>query len=114
MYIADHLAAMSGDLNINVLQDASVDELFQLLEGRTGVPPDEARLLHAGKELVQKRGKLISDYPSIVHGSTLFMVMRLKGGEVVCLNKSYLWSLSELIILSEKHCIYHLIEVTWL
>lgn len=67
------------------LQDASVDELFKLLEEKTGVPPEEARLLHAGKELVQKQEKRISDYPSILHGSTLFMVMRLKGGEfTVC------------------------------
>ena len=63
------------------VQDASIDEVFKLLHEKTGVPPDEARLIHAGKELVQKKGKNVSDYPSIVHGSTLFMVMRLKGGE---------------------------------
>ncbi len=57
-----------------------VDELFKMLEKRTGVPCDEARLIHAGKELVQKRGKRISDYQAILHGSTLFMVMRLYGG----------------------------------
>ncbi len=57
-----------------------MDELFKMLEKRTGVPCDEARLIHAGKELVQKQGKRISDYPAIVHGSTLFMVMRLYGG----------------------------------
>ena len=66
------------------VQDASVDELFRLLEAKTGVPPDEARLIHAGKELVQKQGRHISDYPTIVHGSNLFMVMRLKGGELSC------------------------------
>ena len=59
-----------------------MEELFKLLEGRTGVPPSEARLIHAGKELEQNRGRRISDYPSIVHGSTLFMVMRLKGGKI--------------------------------
>lgn len=60
-----------------------MDELFRLLQEKTGVPPEEARLLHAGKELVQKQGKKISDYPSILHGSTLFMVMRLLGGEFI-------------------------------
>lgn len=54
-----------------------------MLQEKTGVPPEEARLLHAGKELVQKQGKKISDYPSILHGSTLFMVMRLLGGEFI-------------------------------
>lgn len=66
---------------IIVHKDATVDELFVLLEARTSVPPREARLIHAGKELVQGQGKRISDYPSIVHGSNLFMVMRLLGGE---------------------------------
>ena len=66
------------------LQDATIDELFLLLEEKTGVPPREARLIHAGKELEQGKGKRISDYPSILHGSNLFMVMRLLGG-VWCL-----------------------------
>ena len=63
-----------------LLQDATIDELFRLLEQKTGIPPDQARLIHAGKELEQKGKKLISDYPSVVHGSTMFMVMRLLGG----------------------------------
>ena len=67
-------------MHVNILQDATVDELFQLLNRKTGIPLEESRLIHAGKELVQGQGKRISDYPSIVHGSTLFMVMRLLGG----------------------------------
>jgi hypothetical protein len=67
--------------SIFLLQDATIDELFRKLEEKTGVPPDEARLIHAGKELEQKKKKQISDYKSLVHGSTLFMVMRLLGGE---------------------------------
>lgn len=58
-----------------------MDELFQLLNRKTGIPVDESRLIHAGKELRQKEGKRISDYPGIVHGSTMFMVMRLLGGQ---------------------------------
>ena len=67
--------------SIFLLQDATIDELFRKLEEKTGVPPDEARLIHAGKELEQKKDKQIRDYPSIVHGSTLSMLMRLLGGE---------------------------------
>jgi hypothetical protein len=61
-------------------QNSTIDELFRKLEEKTGVPPDEARLIHAGKELEQKKDKQIRDYPSIVHGSTLSMLMRLLGG----------------------------------
>ena len=65
------------------MQDGTIDELFTVLEEKTSVPPREARLIHAGKELEQGNGKKISDYPSILHGSTLFMVMRLLGGACV-------------------------------
>ncbi len=64
-----------------ISQDATIDELFKVLEKKTGVPPDEARLIHAGKELQQGQNKMISEYPAITNGSTLFMVLRLHGGE---------------------------------
>jgi len=64
-----------------LLQDAAVDEFFELLSKKTGVPMKETRLIHAGKELVYGNNKRISNYPAIVHGSTLYMVLRLLGGE---------------------------------
>jgi hypothetical protein len=68
------------NISIIVHKDATIDELFVLLEKKTGIPPAESRLIHAGRELVQGQGERISDYPSILHGSSLFMVMRLLGG----------------------------------
>lgn len=68
-------------MTIDIHKDATVNELFQLLSRKTDIPTDECRLIHAGKEIEQGKGKRISDYPSIVHNSTLFMVMRLNGGE---------------------------------
>ena len=62
-------------------QDAAIEELYKLLEAKTGVPPEHARLIHGGKEIHKDDDhELISDYKGIVHGSTLFMVMRLPGG----------------------------------
>lgn len=66
---------------IIVHKDATIEELFKVLEKKTGVPPDEARLIHAGKELQQGDNKMISNYPEIANNSTLFMVLRLHGGE---------------------------------
>ncbi len=63
------------------LQDASIEELYKLLEEKTGVPPEHARLIHGGKEIHKDDDhELISDYKGIVHGSVLFMVLRLYGG----------------------------------
>ncbi len=64
-----------------ISQDATIDELFVLLEEKTNIPSDKARLIHAGKELEQGQNKMISDYPAIEHGSTLYMVLRLLGGQ---------------------------------
>ena len=61
-------------------QDATVDEFFKLVEKKTGIPPEELRAIHAGKELRQGQGKKLSDYPAIQNDSTLFLVMRLPGG----------------------------------
>lgn len=64
-----------------LLQDATIEELYKLLEDKTGVPPEHARLIHGGKEIhADEDHKLISDYKGIVHGSVLFMVLRLLGG----------------------------------
>lgn len=66
-------------ISIMVHKDALTSELFKKLEEKTGVPLQETRLIHAGKE-IEKKDKRISDYPAIGHGSTMFMVMRLLGG----------------------------------
>jgi hypothetical protein len=77
-----YIKGIKGEnISIIVHKDATIDEFFVLLEQKTGIPPREARLIHAGKELEQSQGKRISDYPSIMHGSNLFMVMRLLGGQ---------------------------------
>ena len=60
------------------MKDATIDELFQLLKEKTGIPTEEARLMHAGKEL--QSGKDISDYPALGNNATLFMLLRLHGG----------------------------------
>ena len=63
------------------LQDASIEELYKLLEEKTGVPPEQARLLHAGKEIRKDDfHELISDYKGIDQWSFFFMVPRLRGG----------------------------------
>ena len=63
---------------MSVLQDASIDEVFRLLQVKTGLPPRNARLVHAGVDLEQNMGNWLSDYPAIVHGTTLFLLLKVK------------------------------------
>ena len=50
----------------------------KLVHDRSGVPPDEQRLIFAGKQLDD--GKSLGDYSTLGNRATLFLVLRLPGG----------------------------------
>ncbi|XP_058448014.1 uncharacterized protein LOC131428249 [Malaya genurostris] len=56
----------------------SVESLKKKVEEREDVPPNNQRLLFAGKQL--EDGRFLSDY-SIIKGSTVHLVLRLRGGK---------------------------------
>ena len=55
----------------------TVLQFKELVKERLGIPPDDQRLIHAGKEM---REGLLSDYEDLGDGSTIFLVLRLLGG----------------------------------
>jgi hypothetical protein len=56
--------------------------LKKQIEERTGVPPNEQRLLYEGKQLEHKGANTLADY-RVKKDSTMHLVLRFNGGHAV-------------------------------